>query len=179
VNIGKNLVVVKAAGQLDTIAQLVTSGAGGPNFESGYFNGKGINSSAAASEGTTAVGFANAGFLGVSTFGSATGLTGDETLIRYTLFGDLDLNGTVDGTDYDTMKFYFGTTSGMTWQEGDLDYNGTVDGLDYDVLKFNYGATLPAAPSLASAPGVVPEPATLVLLGLGAVALLKRRNNKV
>ena len=90
--------------------------------------------------------------------------------------GDADLNLTTDVRDFNvwnTNKF----TSGTDWASGDFDGNGVTDVRDFNVwntAKFT-SVTTPGAPAAGSQ---VPEPGTLVLLAIGAMALfagLRRR----
>ena len=76
--------------------------------------------------------------------------------------GDTDKDDDVDFVDYQTMEANFGTSSGMTWADGDFDGDGDVDFTDYQILESRYGAH-------------APEPATMTVLALGGLALLRRR----
>jgi len=83
--------------------------------------------------------------------------------------GDANLDKAVDGLDYVIWSNNYQLNPTLnTWLEGDYTGEGDVDGLDYVVWSNNY-QTCPAVP------GVVPEPATMVLLAMGAVALIRRR----
>ena len=78
--------------------------------------------------------------------------------------GDAVPGGAVDFGDWQTG---FPTASGATHGDGDAD----VDGFDFAIWQADF-AYPPAAPP---EPGLTPEPATLGLLLLGGLALLRRR----
>ena len=79
------------------------------------------------------------------------------------LLGDADRNGKVDFQDYLALESSFGNT--VTPGTGaDFDNNGVVNFQDYLTLESNFGAGT-----------VIPEPMTLSLLGLGGLALIRRR----
>jgi len=169
--------VVTAAGQLGAVNSLIASGANFNNTAAYGWDGKGITSSLAAADstGALAVGVGNADDEGLTgtTVGGYT-LVGTDTLAMLTLAGDADLTGSVTLDDYNTWKTFYGST-GATWEMGDFDYSGDVTLDDYNIWKSYYGQSLPGAPALG-APSAVPEPTTLVLLGLGAMALLRKKN---
>ena len=82
--------------------------------------------------------------------------------------GDYNANGTVDAADY------------VLWRQGDLAADGdgstVVDAADYDFWSARFGN--PAAPGAGSSlgqGGEVPEPTSLVLIGLGLIAFACRR----
>ncbi len=82
--------------------------------------------------------------------------------------GDADGNGIVDAADYIWMKLHFGDAT-ANGTNGDFNGNGTVDWSDLQMLMT----------AMAAAPPVqTPEPATLGLLALGALAVLRRRRAK-
>jgi autotransporter-associated beta strand protein len=122
--------------------------------------------------------------------------TGPNTFeIRATLLGDSDLNGNVNVADLANLAGNFGKTSGQNWLGGDFDYNGNVNvadlsdlagnfGKDLDSAGFGSGGGAAASPAAATASAAVssgaavPEPASLGLLGVGAIALLTRRRRR-
>jgi hypothetical protein len=73
-------------------------------------------------------------------------------------------HGKVDFADYLILEANFGK-SGMTNGQGDADGNGKVDFADYLILEAQFGKT-------------TPEPATIGLLVLGGLGLLRRRAAK-
>ena len=83
------------------------------------------------------------------------------------LIGDADGNGVVDAADYIILKTNMGLGSGATTADGDFDGDGKVDWNDLQLLRDHYGEG-------SAASGVIPEPATLGLLAVGAIALLRR-----
>jgi hypothetical protein len=91
----------------------------------------------------------------------------------YMMFGAMgDTNGddVVDAADYITVKQNFGRTDAtLGAEQGDFDKNGNVDWDDLQLLMANFGTR-----SIGGAPAT-PEPATLGLLAIGALAVLRRR----
>jgi hypothetical protein len=77
--------------------------------------------------------------------------------------GDINGDGLVDVADYNIWAANVGKT-GATWSQGDLNGDGLVDVADYNIWAANVGKT-----------ASTPEPATLSLLALGGMALLRRR----
>jgi len=92
-------------------------------------------------------------------------LNGVQIVQLPNLLGDADGNGKVDFQDYLALESSFGNT--VTPGTGaDFDSNGVVNFQDYLTLESNFGA---------GAVVEAPEPMTLSLLGLGGLALIRRR----
>jgi autotransporter-associated beta strand protein len=87
-----------------------------------------------------------------------------QVTVESTLYGDADLNGTVNGADLDTVLSNFNKT-GMGWSQGDFDYNGTVNGADLNTVLSNFNQHV-------SVGAAVPEPSTLLLAAAGSLGLL-------
>jgi fibronectin-binding autotransporter adhesin len=188
-------------GSIGAVSALVATG-----FNGGVWNNStGITSYAAANDSThlTALGViqnsadgTTTGTVLHSTFEGQTS-TSTDVLVKYTYYGDANLDGKVDGSDYsridgsylaestEPMPFSVGISG---WYNGDFNYDGVVDGSDYTLIDnaFNsQGAQLSAlvaspdavatAQIAGGAASSVPEPATLGLLGIGALGLLGRR----
>ena len=170
-----------------SIAALLKSG-----FNGGAWNGStGIITTAPLVSGglTYGLGYADA----ADSEDGATGLPSGNIEIKYTLLGDADLNGIVNGIDFGILAANF--NKGVTgWDEGDFDYNNIVNGLDFGDLAANFnkgaagtavagGSALddPALVAFAEANGLmadVPEP---TMIGLGAVmaaGMLARRRRR-
>ena len=72
-----------------------------------------------------------------------------DVLIKYTYFGDANLDGTLNGADYQQIDMGFGM--GLTgWQNGDFNYDGVINGADYALLDntFNQISATGASPLL-------------------------------
>ena len=147
----------------------------GLDITGSYGNGPGITSSTFAGNPNqnTVLGIAPNSELGYTSFSGQT-VDANDLLVKYTYFGDADLNGVVDGaTDFDL--YITGLTSGGNsggWLYGDFDYNGVVDSAtDFDL--YITGLTTQSGALLTSGGGssvtAVPEPSTLVLAGLGVL----------
>jgi hypothetical protein len=124
---------------------------------------------------TTGLGYAdNATLSPVKTSFSGETVDPSSLLIKFTYFGDADLDGDVDVADLGKLATSWQTSN--NWQNGDFDYNGTVNVNDLGLLATNWqqGVGNPLGPSLGEAlaslglpSASVPEPGTLVGLVLG------------
>ena len=79
--------------------------------------------------------------------------------------GDANLDGYLNATDLALMAAAFGQTGG--WSAGNVNTDGVVNATDLAILAENFGFQAPAA--------AIPEPATIGLLALGGLALLRRK----
>src|SRR6185295_12196648 len=134
------------ASPLPRIQQLITIG-----YNAGAWNGTGVTSSSAQAIAAdslnphkTAIGFAEASALGISSF---DGQTIDPTTIvmRYTLAGDANLDGGVNALDFNALASSY-SLSNQTWINGDFDYDGQITSLDFNPLAVNFNNVLPASP---------------------------------
>jgi autotransporter-associated beta strand protein len=189
--------LVIRAGTIGAVTSLLSSG-----YNGGGWNGAtGIVSTTASNDSThlTTLGAiindtganttASTGTPLYSTLDGASTADGD-ILVKYTYYGDANLDGAVDGSDYTLIDNGFNVHL-TGWYNGDFNYDGVVDGSDYTLIDnaFNtQGASLAAVIASTSAiataqiagSGIsaVPEPTTLGLLGIGAIGLLGRRNRR-
>ena len=83
--------------------------------------------------------------------------------------GDFDGDGDVDGADFGIWQSEYPISSGPPYAS-DADGDGDVDGVDFGIWQANYPTNLGG-----SAMAITPEPATLALMVIGALALLSRR----
>ena len=137
--------------------------------------------------GTTGIKSSSAAGSSLYTLGET--FNGSLVEVAYTFYGDTDLSGVVDGTDYSVIDANNGTTSGGTWQTADFNYDGRVDGSDYSLIDNAFivqnGNAVAAAQiavntsEIAGGSAAVPEPASLGLLGIGAIGLMSRRRRKM
>jgi hypothetical protein len=60
-------------------------------------------------------------------------VTASDVLVKFTYYGDADLNGVVNFDDYSRIDSGF-NSGGNSWFQGDFDYNSTVNFDDYSLI---------------------------------------------
>jgi len=114
-------------------------------------------------------------YLWLGSRGGSSHLVSNLRIARV-LDGDANLDGVVDGLDIGVLVDNFGEAG--AFPDADFNFDGVIDGLDIGILVDNFGQTIgegslaEAAPTALSS---VPEPTTIALLGLGALAMFRRR----
>jgi fibronectin-binding autotransporter adhesin len=175
--IGSHTMVISYSGATPaaSIRALLASG-----FNSGNWDGVGIDSSSAHNDSSshTALGYND---------------TGSSIIVKYTYYGDSNLDGVVNAADFG--RFLDGlATGGTTWSQGDYTYDGKVDlGNDFNLFLLSYlkqgGALGDLAPIIAgdnqlSASqkrqllSAVPEPTDIAAIVLAATGLATRRRTR-
>jgi autotransporter-associated beta strand protein len=169
------------ADPIATIGGYLASG-----YANGAWNGPGIDSSATVIDGSFGVGYAD------GADNVVTGLAPGQIEVKYTLYGDANLDGIVNGEDFTILAANLGrSVSG--WDRGDFNYDGTVSGEDFTLLTANLGrqanganvvlpaGDLAAIDAFAAANGLladVPEPGCGVLAMFVGLGWLARRSKK-
>ena len=109
-------------------------------------------------------------------------ITGASTIAMYTYAGDANLDGTIDGGDYGIIDNFAQVPGADSYFNGDFNYDGVIDGGDYGIIDNNnqaqgapFDTSGGAGGATLSGVTAVPEPATLSVLGLGALGFLSRR----
>jgi hypothetical protein len=173
---------------LVNVRQLILAGSKGGNA------GPGIVSSAALADSRLTVGYARAGDIFGGSGGTFLGrsVSADAILVRTTLAGDANLDGSVDFNDLVRLAQNYNTeVAGATedwWTHGDANYDGVVDFNDLVKLAQNYNTALsPAAVPGASAAfeadvakafASVPEPSETAVALVGLCGLVRRRRGR-
>jgi hypothetical protein len=144
-------------------------------YNGGSWTGPGLTSSAAAAAAAsaavhkTALGYGNDGL--------------GNLLVKYTYYGDANLDGQVDVTDLGALATNWQTSS--AWSGGDFNYDGFVDVSDLGMLATNWqagvgsplatGSFNAALETVGLAAASVPEPAAAMISLLGVCYLRRRR----
>jgi autotransporter-associated beta strand protein len=122
------------------------------------------------------------------------GLSSGQIEVAYTLLGDANLDGLVNGSDFNILAANF-NQSVTGWDQGDFNYDGLVNASDFNDLaaNFNQGVSgadvsagdVAALDAFATAIGLslptsadVPDPATGSLLLIAGAGLLTPRRRK-
>jgi hypothetical protein len=165
---------------MSSIAAWIASG-----YDHGTWTGPGIDSiSAAGNSASYGIGYAD-----YADPGNPAGLSSGQIEIMYTLLGDANLDGKVNGTDFELMATNFNQAVTNGWDEGDFNDDGKVNGSDFVLLADNFNqfasqsavsaADLAALDNFAAANGIsltnVPEPASAGMLIVAGLGILRRR----
>jgi hypothetical protein len=121
------------------------------------------------------------GYVLVSTPGTFLGspTAAGDILVRYTILGDADLSGNVNFDDLLALAANY-NGSLKEWYQGDFTNDGNVNFDDLLKLAANYNQSVTGsfAGDWALAQSAVPEPTSLLAIGLGGAALLGRRRRR-
>jgi hypothetical protein len=108
-----------------------------------------FSSAAAGGSAIDALGYGFANQVGAVNFFGVP-VNANDFLIRYTLYGDADLNGTVVLDDFTRLAAQFGLNG--NWSQGNFNYDAVVNLDDFTALAANFGLVLPAAAPREAAP---------------------------
>jgi hypothetical protein len=150
-DLGRNDLIVRN-GNFSAITGQLTNGLN--LIHGGYWNGNGIISSSAAadlSRLTTLGAMLNGNSVGDPLYPvfDGQGVSVADVLVKYTYYGDADLSGKVDGTDYSLIDHGFNAHS-TGWSNGDFNYDGKIDGSDYSLIDNAFNLQSSPLPSPAS-----------------------------
>jgi hypothetical protein len=130
-NLTNNQMLINYPTGADPIATIAADLALG--FNSGLWNGAGIISSTAANS-NYALGYADS-----ADANNPANLPANQIKVMYTLLGDANLDGVVNGTDFSILAANFGLGA-ANWDQGNFLYGSSVNGSDFSALAANFGA---------------------------------------
>jgi autotransporter-associated beta strand protein len=161
-------------------------------YNGGAWTGNGLTSAQITGANGLALGFGTPTEVAAAvTGGQFLGSPADASsiVVKATIAGDANLDKSVNFGDLLVLAKNYNTPSGSYWAKGDFNYDGAVNFGDLLILAKHYNQAMPTEPipgasaafeaDMAAAFAAVPEPGTLSLLGIGAAAMLGRRQRRV
>jgi len=180
-NITNGHIFIDYGGGPDPIASIGAWVASG--YAGGSWNGSGIMSTNAQTNSKSyGIGYADS-----ADPVNPANLSSGTIEIMYTLLGDANLDGKVNGIDFNLLATNFNQAVTNGWDKGDFNYDGKVNGIDFNLLAANFNqlasqsdaAYLAALNSFAAANGIslanVPEPASVAMMVIAGLGILQRR----
>ena len=116
-------------------------------YAGGAWTGSGITSSRAAVTPGHALGYADSVVSGPGEGGPYPAI-----LVRYTRYGDADLDRVVTLNDFNRLAASFGATAAH-WDDGDFNYDASVNLNDFNLLAAHFGQAAGAAGAGSDADG--------------------------
>jgi len=188
-DITNNRVVINYGSGSDPIASIAEMIQNG--YANGAWTGPGIISSDLQAGGLGA-GVYGIGYADSADPGNPAALPAGTVEIMYTLLGDANLDGKVNGEDFTLLAANFNDSVTNGWDEGDFNYDGKVNGEDFVLLANNFNqfasqsaisaADLAALDDFAVANGIsvtsVPEPMSTGIAVMAAIGMIGRRVRK-
>jgi len=115
----------------------------------------------------------NAGSFGFNSGSSIPAYSDASVLFADYLPGDASRDGIVNVGDLGILASHWDTASGMLWSQADFSGDGAVDVADLGMLAGRWQQTSAWYQAPPGAP--LPEPATILLMALGALAVRRPR----
>jgi len=151
VEIGKSTVYFNYSGAnpVAAIKSALVGGYNGGAWNGGAWNGSSANGviTSSAARGNlshnTAIGWADSGD------GTGVNTVSNSVEIRYTLLGDVNLDGAVNITDVNALVPHYNSSG--AWTAGDFNYDGQVNITDVNALVPNYNTSLGSQVQAATA----------------------------
>jgi hypothetical protein len=143
-NLNNNVMFIQYTQGADPISSIAAALRSG--YNNGGWNGSGIISTTAQTP-TDGL-FYGLGYADSADTSNPANLPSGTIEIRYTLLGDANLDGVVNGVDFGIVAANF--NKGVSrWDQGDFNYDNVVNGIDFGELaaNFNKGAVVTAIES--------------------------------
>jgi hypothetical protein len=149
-NLNDNALIVDyaLASPIAAVQSLLKSG-----YNGGGWDGNGIMTGL-GNRLRFALGFAEASDVAAGGMFAGQAVDGTAVVVKFTLYGDADLDGAVGFSDVVRMAQHFNSAAGATWARGDFDYDGAVGFSDLVRLAQNYDSTAVSAAAPAFPAGI-------------------------